>query len=239
MLFKKFFTLSYDDGVEQDKKLIALLDRFGIKCTFNLNSGFLGQIHSISRVGKDIRHDEIPCDEIQEVYKNHEVATHGVTHADLCKLSRDEIIRQVKTDREKLSELMGYEVKGHAYPFGSYNREVADCLREDCGIEYARTICSTHSFFMPENPLIWHPTCSHHDPQMFSLLDAFLSAKPDKRDLIFCLWGHSYEFDYQTEMDSWAVIEKICNKLAESRQIVYATNGEIIRHIIERPTLND
>lgn len=79
---------------------------------------FWGKSHSISRVGKDIRHDEIPCDEIQEVYKNHEVATHGVTHADLCKLSRDEIIRQVKTDREKLSELMGYEVKGHAYPFG-------------------------------------------------------------------------------------------------------------------------
>ena len=35
----KALTLSYDDGVEQDRQLMALLDRFGIRCTFNLNSG--------------------------------------------------------------------------------------------------------------------------------------------------------------------------------------------------------
>ena len=61
------------------------------------------------------------------------MAAHGLTHTDLCKLSRDEIIRQVKTDRERLSELIGYEVRGHASPFGSYNQKVAVCLQEDYG----------------------------------------------------------------------------------------------------------
>ena len=35
----KALTLSYDDGVEQDIKLIDILNRYGLKCTFNLNSG--------------------------------------------------------------------------------------------------------------------------------------------------------------------------------------------------------
>ena len=32
-------TLSYDDGVEQDARLMDILDENGIKATFNLNSG--------------------------------------------------------------------------------------------------------------------------------------------------------------------------------------------------------
>ena len=35
----KALTLSYDDGVEQDIRLIAILNRHNLKCTFNLNGG--------------------------------------------------------------------------------------------------------------------------------------------------------------------------------------------------------
>ena len=38
---KKALTLSYDDGVCQDRRLIEILDRYGLKCTFNLGSGVL------------------------------------------------------------------------------------------------------------------------------------------------------------------------------------------------------
>ena len=39
---KKALTLSYDDGVHQDKRLIQILNRYGIRATFNINSGILG-----------------------------------------------------------------------------------------------------------------------------------------------------------------------------------------------------
>lgn len=39
---KKAITFSYDDGVTQDIRLIELLDKYGLKCTFNLNSGLQG-----------------------------------------------------------------------------------------------------------------------------------------------------------------------------------------------------
>ncbi|MBQ2965162.1 MAG: hypothetical protein IJE14_10940 [Clostridia bacterium] len=37
----KAVTFSYDDGSKQDKRLAQTLDRYGIKCTFNLNSSRL------------------------------------------------------------------------------------------------------------------------------------------------------------------------------------------------------
>ena len=39
----KAVTFSYDDGVTQDIRLIELLNKYGLKCTFNLNSELLGQ----------------------------------------------------------------------------------------------------------------------------------------------------------------------------------------------------
>ena len=39
----KFLTFSYDDGVIQDRRLIALLDKYGLKATFNISSGWRGQ----------------------------------------------------------------------------------------------------------------------------------------------------------------------------------------------------
>ena len=39
---KKAITFSFDDGVSQDAALIEILDRYGLKATFNINSGFFG-----------------------------------------------------------------------------------------------------------------------------------------------------------------------------------------------------
>ena len=35
----KALTFSYDDGVEQDRRLIKLFNQYNLKATFNLNSG--------------------------------------------------------------------------------------------------------------------------------------------------------------------------------------------------------
>ena len=39
----KAVTFSYDDGVTQDIRLIELFNKYGLKCTFNLNSARLGE----------------------------------------------------------------------------------------------------------------------------------------------------------------------------------------------------
>ena len=45
----KAFTLSYDDGVVQDRRLAELFRKYGLKCSFNLGSGVLG--HRDARPG--------------------------------------------------------------------------------------------------------------------------------------------------------------------------------------------
>ena len=39
---KKAITFSFDDGVTQDIRTIEILDKYGLKATFNLNSGKFG-----------------------------------------------------------------------------------------------------------------------------------------------------------------------------------------------------
>ena len=36
---KKAVTLSYDDGVVSDIRLMEILNKYGLKCTFNINTG--------------------------------------------------------------------------------------------------------------------------------------------------------------------------------------------------------
>ena len=56
---KKAVTFSYDDGVTQDIRLIEILDRFGLKATFNLNSELLGKDGSLDISGKKISHKKV------------------------------------------------------------------------------------------------------------------------------------------------------------------------------------
>ena len=38
----KYFTMSFDDGTIQDRRFVKILNNYGLKCTFNLNSGLFG-----------------------------------------------------------------------------------------------------------------------------------------------------------------------------------------------------
>ena len=47
----KYFSWSFDDGLEQDKRIIQILKKYGIGATFHLNSGLFGVRRYISRIG--------------------------------------------------------------------------------------------------------------------------------------------------------------------------------------------
>ena len=52
----KAVTFSYDDAVTQDQRLISIFNRYDLKCTFNLNSGLLGQAGMRLREGVSVAH---------------------------------------------------------------------------------------------------------------------------------------------------------------------------------------
>ena len=223
---KKAITFSYDDGVTQDERLISLFNKYGLKCTFNVNSGFLGHPGELLREGVHVRHDKIAPDRLHAVYEGHEVATHSVTHPYLTRLSDEEVIREIEDDRIRLSELLGYEVVGHAYPMGDCDRRVADLLRDHTGVKYARTVTSTHNFDIQTDMHLFNPTVYHHREmdEMFRLGEEFLSLKTDEPKL-FYIWGHAYEFDIHND---WKRFEEFLEMISGRDDIFYGTNEQCI-----------
>lgn len=43
MMYRKFFACSFDDGLEQDRRIIETLKEFKMGSTFHLSSGLFGK----------------------------------------------------------------------------------------------------------------------------------------------------------------------------------------------------
>ena len=224
---KKAVTFSFDDGVTQDIRLIEMFNKYGLKGTFNLNSGFLGLDGTLDRNGRTVRHDKIAVDKIKEVYAGHEVAVHTLTHPNLTGLDEKEIIRQVEEDRLRLSEICGYEVVGMAYPCGGVNNDdrVAEIIKNNTGVHYARGLDSTYGFEPQENLLRFKPTVYYIEDCLDRVVDEFLALDASEPSLLY-IWGHSYEMD--AEYISWEKFEEVCKRLSHRDDIFYGTNKEVL-----------
>jgi peptidoglycan-N-acetylglucosamine deacetylase len=211
------FTTSWDDGEVHDRRLVKILDQHGIKGTWNLNSGLLFQEHQ----GDAYR---LNTSEIRQLFQNHEVACHTLTHPFLDKQPEAVVLHEILEDRRILEDIMGYPIKGVAIPFGSYDQRILRLI-EQCGIVYSRTTNSHFSFKLPSNFLEWHPTC-HPKVNLIETWKRFLS--DDSPDKLFSIWGHSHEFERD---DEWKMIESFFEKGSRIAKIWYATNIEIYEYV--------
>ena len=227
---KKAITFSYDDGVTQDIRLIEIFNRHGLKATFNLNSELLGKKGRLERSEYSVQHDTVDPQDVRRIYAGHEVAVHTLTHPLLPAIADDaEIVRQVEQDRLNLSELVGYEVVGMAYPCGGENNDerVASILREHTGVRYARAIQSHKTFSVYPDLFRFQATLHHHSnwELMWELADRFLNETADE-PMLFYIWGHAYEFDICPER--WELFDEFCKKIANREDIFYGTNREVL-----------
>jgi hypothetical protein len=225
---EKCLTFSYDDAVTQDRRLVELFNRYGVRGTFNLNSGCFGKQGTVNyELIREATHNKIEESEVAALYKGHEVAVHTVTHPNLCLLDHEAIRYEVMEDRKNLERLVGYPVTGMAYPYGAYDDTVIEVLK-DCGIHYSRTVVSTNTLGVPRDFLMWHPTCHFGDEGMEELVRCFLNDKTeqceqDYQKLLY-IWGHSYELDGN---ETWQLMEDTLQALSGKDDIWYATNIEI------------
>ena len=223
----KALTLSYDDGVEQDVRLISILDKNGIRCTFNLNGGLFAPEGTVYPDGPI--HRRMTLRRCAEAYADtgHEVALHGFAHAHMEQLQPLEALRDILQDRQELEAVFDRMVRGMAYPFGSYSDELVEVLRT-AGVAYARTTVSTETFSIPVDWLRMPATCHHNNPRLTELANQFLDASADGQPMLFYLWGHSYEFE---QNDNWQVIENFADQMGGHADIWYATNMEIYDYV--------
>lgn len=213
----KALTFSYDDGVEDDIRLVEIFRKNGMKGTFNLNSGHMHRT--------DLKYPHISPEEALKVYTDDvcEIACHGVDHPDLPSCDTVTMFEEVIEDRRFLEKLFGRQVHGMAYPYGTFNDAVVNILN-NAGIYYSRTTVTTLKFNMATDWLRLPATCHHNNPALMELADKFLTMKLTREPKVFYVWGHSYEFSLK---DNWYVIEDFCEKMAGKDDIWYCTNIEL------------
>ena len=202
------------------------MDKYGLKATFNLNSGKFGTNSPYEPNGKVVDRRLIEPTQVKELYKNHEVAAHTVGHFNLTELPDSCVVWQVERDREMLETLTGKAVRCMAYPCGGVNNDerVANIIKNQTNICFARTITTT-SFDMQKNLFQFHPTAHFRNERIFELADAFLAMTPDEPKL-FYIWGHTYEFDAVD--GAWERFERLCQMISGKEDIFYGTNAEVL-----------
>jgi len=227
----KAVTFSYDDGVPQDKRLVNIFDRYGMKATFNHNCDFM--------------RENFTKKEIHEYFlsKGHEIAVHGADHRANGHLRAIEGIRDVLDCRLELESKCGCIIRGMAYPdtgitlmSNSANYEMVKQYLTELDIAYARTLGGDNdSFMLPDDFYAWMPTAHHGNPRIFEYIDKFLTMdlstkmyRPLRVPRLFYIWGHSYEFD---RSNNWEHIETICGKFAACDDLWCATNIEIYDYV--------
>lgn len=228
----KAVTLSYDDGSIHDIRFLETINKYGLKCTFNL-------------VGRNVERGEpLSVHFIKEdmLASGHEVANHGNNHRALNRIRTVEGIRDTLECRLALEHTLGIIVRGMAFPDSAVNRmrtpDLYHTIREyltGLDIAYARTAgADNDTFALPEDWYQWVPTAHHDNPHIMEYIDTFLTLDIERQYCanrnarLFYLWGHSYEFDRK---QNWEHLEAICEKIGGKDDIWYATNIEIYNYI--------
>ena len=217
----KVFNVTYDDGVLQDVRFVALLNKYNLKGTFNLNSGLMESefewTHESGRVIKRLSKDKaVP------LYQGHEIACHTLTHPYMHDLSEQEILHELQEDKANLEKLFGREVKGFAVPFDYYSGRIENCVRQ-CGFSYARISQESRSFAPQTDYFNWKATVFHTDPELEQLTLQFIDC--DEELAIFQIVGHSYDLDVE---NMWDRIENVFRMIAAHKEILPMTTIEIV-----------
>ncbi len=118
-----------------------------------------------------------------------------------------------------------------ANPGGGENssRRVADIIKNNTPIKYARTVAVTHSFEPFEDMYQYKGTLYHHADwdMLFEMGRKFVELDCESPK-VFYIWGHSYEFDIYPER--WRLFEKFCEMISNRSDIFYGSNIEVLKN---------
>ena len=196
---KKIFLFSFDDGTVWDGRLVELLNRCGIKGTFNLNSGledFVWQFEDRFPVRRQV------LSQIGDQYRGHEIASHSLHHHRLDSLTPPQLRREVEEDATRLKEVFDLEEIGFGVPYTVCNEREVKIIRKL--VRYIRLSEFSDSFALPEDEYHIPIHGLYNDPDIRQKLR--LCAQSDLPVSLFVMAGHSYELE---ALGHWEYLEEL------------------------------
>lgn len=196
---RKIFLLSFDDGTIWDARFVELLNKYNVKCTFNLNSGledFVWQYEDRFPIRRQRLADTV------EQYRGHEIASHSLHHPWLNTLTPPQLSREVGEDAAALKKLFGLTEIGFGVPFTACGEREIGIIRKF--VRYIRLSEMSDSFAPPADPYHIPIHALYNAPDVREKIAQFAeSALPVS---LFVMAGHSYEFEV---LDQWTYMEEL------------------------------
>ncbi|MBQ3193427.1 MAG: polysaccharide deacetylase family protein [Oscillospiraceae bacterium] len=196
---RKIFLLSFDDGTVYDSRFVELLNKYGIKGTFNLNSG-LEDFVWLYEDRFPVRRQKLA--DTLEQYRGHEVASHSLHHHWLNSLTPPQLAREVGEDCAALKELFGLKQIGFGVPFTACGEREIRIIRKFA--RYIRLSEMSHDFSLPDDEYHIPIHALYNDPDIREKIARF--AQSDTPVSLFVMAGHSYELEV---LDHWAYMEEL------------------------------
>lgn len=200
----KYFLLSFDDGTVYDRRLVELLNKYGIRGTFNLNSGledFVWYYEDRFPIRRQI------LSEVGDLYRGHEIASHSLHHQWLNTLTPPQISREIGGDCETLKKIFALPEIGFGVPFTACGEREIKIIRKF--VRYIRLSEFAESFALPKDPYHIPIHGLYNDPDIREKLARF--AENDLQDSLFVMAGHSYELEV---LNHWEYMEQLLRFLS-------------------------
>jgi peptidoglycan/xylan/chitin deacetylase (PgdA/CDA1 family) len=105
-------SLTIDDALDDREETLAILDDFGVKATFFLNTGDL------------LARPALQAAMVGASQNGHEIGSHTLTHPNLTSLSNAALDHELRESQEILENMISKPVISLAYPFGADDARV-------------------------------------------------------------------------------------------------------------------
>ena len=127
---KKWIVCTFDDGYKSlTNDALEILKKQGFTATVFVCTGLIGKDNSWNNKDAILR-EHLDINAINLLIKEGwEVASHGVFHKNLLKLSDVEIEYELLESKKALNQIVGY-CDTYAYPYGAYNKFIRRCVEK-------------------------------------------------------------------------------------------------------------
>ncbi len=235
--FSKYFTMSFDDGITQDARIMDICRKYNMPCTFNLNTGLFGVNWPwVGEVlGKPgLSHQRYTEEEIRSgIYNGFDAEVHTLCHPSLAGNYGDNaeaLIHEVGDDAKNIEALTGVAPLGMAYPGGREEDTspfVIKTIVENTPVRFARLAVSQKNpedFPLPDCFMKWYPSLAVVEmARCKELAKSFIAAVPVDRDLLFYVWGHGYDLDSE---NLWDEFEELVAMISAAPDVKCVSNAD-------------
>jgi len=128
ILPEKPVLLTFDDGYRDNfTYAYPILKRYNFRATIFLVTQYIGKKDGWGKGKEEI----LSWEEIGKMRKEgFSFGSHTHTHPNLLKLSRDKVLSEIRDSKRILEERLGEPIKFFAYPYGKFNSQIRDMVKE-------------------------------------------------------------------------------------------------------------